>query len=313
MGNLASETAHTWNPEIIQGGGTTKDPSTVTGSTGWGLVQWTPGSKALDVAKAFSITTPIYELSTQLNMVWEQMQPGSAYAPSSHWSLTDFKATTNLADAANYFNSNFEISADTSNARATNAQQELEKYQGGGGAAGGTQSSCSISVDCPSAEGSAKILCAAQKYTGIYYEWAGGHQARDTYLSACPDPSNPPDNQPHGAPIDANGLSGNPSPCAVDCSGLVSMAVDDAFNQKFVWAVADIVADSANWKKITLDQAQPGDVVTRGTEHVEIFVSLNGSTLTTFGSHETGTKTGQVTTTPDKYDGVYHYIGPGGN
>lgn len=208
-----------------------------------------------------------------------------------------------------------------------NAQQLIAKYYDstaavplpvsfngiGTGSPGSISAACGGSVQCASgATGTAAILCAAQKYAGIWYEYGAGHAGRAAYVQGCQDPSNPLDNQAHGK-IGGDGSDGNPSPCAVDCSSLVSMAVDDAFNQSFDWDVASLEADHANWKKIDLSQAQPGDVVTYETEHIEIFVSRNASSgvVTTFGAHYTGTQTGQVDNQPGYFDAAYRYIGPG--
>jgi hypothetical protein len=173
------------------------------------------------------------------------------------------------------------------------------------GAGGGT-------VNCASSTGSQKILCAAERYGGIWYQFGGGHEPVDTYRKQCPDPTKPPNNQPHGA-IGGDGSDGNPSPCAVDCSSLVSLAVDDAFGQKFMWNVADIVSGNPNWKRVSLSQAQPGDVATISSEHVEIFVRYDAKKdkVYTFGAHQTGTQTGGSSAGSGYYDSFWHYVGPG--
>ncbi len=175
--------------------------------------------------------------------------------------------------------------------------------------------------------GTAKILAAARCYTGIYYEWAGGHQGYDNFKKGCPNPLSPPNNQPHGGPIngDPSGLSGNPSPCGLDCSGLVSIAVDDAYNKKYQWIVGvgtpfstsvtgmsgSGLADSY-WKSVPVAQAKPGDIVTQVNEHVEIVVSVSGNTLTTFGAHQTGEKIGEVKSgIGDWSGGAWRWTGPG--
>jgi hypothetical protein len=199
---------------------------------------------------------------------------------------------------------------------------------------------CTSSTKCQNgATGDALILCAALKYNGIYYEYGGGHGGRAAFVAACPDPSHPPaypPNVPYGSklnpPISVPN-DGNPNACATDCSGLVSMAVDDAFDQQYDWVVSDIVSNGnlpagstgKVWAKVSsYAQAQPGDVVTRhvvnpdGTvdDHVEIFVSYNASSdiVTTFGSHTTGKTTGTAPPTSGTYynTGIYHYIGPQG-
>ncbi len=169
------------------------------------------------------------------------------------------------------------------------------------------------SPDCLSASGTAKILCEAKKYEGIFYRWGGGHQGYDAFIAGCPDPSSPPNNQSSGAAADPTngGVSGNPSPCATDCSGLVSIALDTAFNKKFMWTVSSLQSDGGNWKSISKSEIQPGDVLTKGSYHVEIVDHYGGNGgVTTFGSHETGTKTGYVTTNLGDWSGAYRYIGP---
>jgi hypothetical protein len=152
--------------------------------------------------------------------------------------------------------------------------------------------------DCTNAVGDAKILCAAEAYSGIYYEYGGAHvEGYEAFAGNCPDPSNPIDNKPHGGPINGDpGLdSGNPGPCGLDCSSLVSVAVDSAFGLDYMWAVLNgvMVGDgSGSWKSIDISQATPGDIVTiAGNDpHVEIVMSVDAAnnTVQTFGAHETG-------------------------
>ena len=178
---------------------------------------------------------------------------------------------------------------------------------------GGSPCAGNQSPDCLSAEGNAKIVCEAKKYEGIFYRWGGGHQGYDAFTAGCPDPSSPPNNHSSGSPSDPTngGVSGNPSPCATDCSGLVSIAVDTAFNKRFVWTVSSLQSDGANWKSISKADIEPGDVLTKGDYHVEIVDHYGGNGgVTTFGSHETGTKTGYITTNIGDWSGAYRYIGP---
>jgi hypothetical protein len=72
VGNLMTES--TMDPTIIQSGGNTDDPSSLTLNTqGWGIAQWTPGDKVLEEAQQYRVTTPIYELATQLTIVWDEL------------------------------------------------------------------------------------------------------------------------------------------------------------------------------------------------------------------------------------------------
>lgn len=72
VGNLMRE-SHL-DPTIAQTGGDTKDPSQFTHKLeGWGIAQWDPGAKIIGIAKSLNVSGPIYELSTQLDIVWNEM------------------------------------------------------------------------------------------------------------------------------------------------------------------------------------------------------------------------------------------------
>lgn len=282
-------------------------------STNWSTLGTTPTQAVVNQlmdpeyeAEAFFGTEPGTNapsaLSKGLHRVkgWETMAPGvaaqkvqvSAFPDAyNKWQNTAQQLSDKLFDSSPAIPLPVAFSAPSAEAAATN-------------------NACNVPTDynCTAPSASAKILCEAQKYKGIWYQLDGGHQGYDAYKRGCPDPTHPANNQASGSGGPNNG---NPSPCAVDCSSLVSLAVDDAFGQKFNWVVADIVGDRAHWQKIDLSKAQPGDVVTVDTEHVEIFVSLSGKTIHTFGAHHTGTQTGQTQASSDYYNGVYHYIGPG--
>jgi hypothetical protein len=169
------------------------------------------------------------------------------------------------------------------------------------------ESGCgTVSTSCAVSTGNAVILCEAEQYKGIYYVLGGGHDYA-SFETECP------------ASVLATAASGStadvPGPCATDCSGLVTVAVDSAFGQNFSWDVAGIENDKANWQKLpNITSVQPGDVVTEGSDtHVEIVESYNSSTntLTTFGSHAPGQTTGPDTSVPSYWTGgAYKYIGP---
>jgi LysM repeat protein len=169
-------------------------------------------------------------------------------------------------------------------------------------------------TDCDNPQGDTEILCAAEDNNGIYYEYGGGHESLQQYEANCPDPSNPADNQATGGPSLDGGQSGNPSPCATDCSALVELATARAFNVNIGQGdVAGIEDDSTDWEPVSVSATlQPGDIVVVGTDHVEIVDHFDPitQTLYTFGSHYTGIATG-VTTSPLSYwTGAYQYIGP---
>lgn len=313
-GNFGQESG--WNPDDIGGY----------------LAQWGGSRLTALAALAQKEGKPITDLGAQLDFVWQELN--SDYSNV----LANLKKATTLEDAVNQFMgpnnlSGQPISVSDPSQRSGGyedpgipaganrlqfAQQALQKYGGITSTSGGAGASCTAStgsLDCTSATGDAKILCEAKKYAGIYYEYAGGHQGLKAFLAGCPDPSNPPNNQPNGGPVngDPAGLSGNPSPCATDCSGLVSIALDEAFNQDYMWIVSGAAmqgAGATNWKKISINQTQAGDIVTMD-EHVEIVDHVSGSNIVTFGSHETGTKTGDVTQPMSAWVAAYHWTGAG--
>ena len=183
-----------------------------------------------------------------------------------------------------------------------------------------SSSNCSTgSTSCISSQstisGNAAILCEAEKYEGIYYQSGGGHGYL-AFRAACPEGS-------ITAAI-ASSSAGDPGPCATDCSGLVSVAVDAVFNQSFSWIVSETdgtmttgVSPSSDWQSIPLSQVQAGDIVTHydGQDgHVEIVDHINGNTLYTIGSKEDNVQTGTDTSliSGGYWDGGgWRYIGPG--
>ena len=162
------------------------------------------------------------------------------------------------------------------------------------------------------------VICAAEQYAGIYYEYGGGHQGYSTFKQGCPDPSKPQNNQPFGGPSNSGGLSGNPSPCGLDCSALVSVAVDDAFGGSYMWSVSSsgVMQDggSGNWQSISIAQALPGDIVTQqdGTGHVEIVDHVSGNTIYTFGERSTGSVASRISQPLSGWTGgAYRWTVPG--
>lgn len=203
----------------------------------------------------------------------------------------------------------------------------LKQWEANGGmatisVAGGTGADCAGtgnntagSVDCTAATGRGKIICEAKRWNGVYYLWGGGHGITyENFKKKCPDPTNPPNNKAHGAGADPtnNGQSGNPSPCAVDCSGLVHMAVAAAFGKEEDTVVAGYY-NSGNWKKISLSEVQPGDIAVVGTVHVEIVESYTAgaSRIKTFGAHRTGQADSTIDVQTSNYTGYFRYVGPG--
>jgi hypothetical protein len=221
------------------------------------------------------------------------------------------------------------------NHSSTYAQSVMNIYHylegKGSSTVSGTGSGCpsSISVNCnlktaggkkSKVTGDAAILCIAEEYKGINYLYGGAHAGYAAFRQQCPL-----DAVAHAA---RTSTAYNPGPCATDCSGLVYVALDQAFHLDYSGIVANsdgiMTAATQDWKSIPFSQAQPGDIVTSddgdGTPgvlpgqdgHVEIVVKIKDGTVYTFGSHYTGTKTGFVSGPESGWNtGAWHWIGPG--
>ncbi|HSX46309.1 MAG TPA: phage tail tip lysozyme [Candidatus Saccharimonadia bacterium] len=315
VANLYNESG--WDP-LIAG----PNPSAV---SVWGVAQWTGSSLSggyIPDKTRNHITGPDGDLLTQLQVLWAEMNGKSSTWPNNM--VPGLEKITDPGQAAIYFRDNFErcnTGVSSCADRASVGQQMFQRFAHGSnsasGGASGSSSCGSGGASCvgTQATGNAKILCEAEQFNGIYYEWSGGHQGIAAFKHGCPNPANPPNNQPHGGPVngDPGGLSGNPSPCATDCSGLVSISVDLAFGVTAGWTVASLEGDSANWQQIPIKSAQAGDVVVIGADHVEIVDHYDPKTgqMHTFGSHSTGTKTGAISSPLSNWTGAYRYIGKG--
>lgn len=77
MGNIQQESD--FDPTIIQGGGNSNNPSAA-GGGGWGLVQWTPGSKVLLDKAGAKATGNIYDIQTELQIAWWEAQGNGQWA-----------------------------------------------------------------------------------------------------------------------------------------------------------------------------------------------------------------------------------------
>lgn len=287
----------------IEGGGNTKDPASA-GHTGWGLAQWY-GDDVEGEAKDNNITGPIYELLTQLNLVLAQMKG------TSPTGIKDtFDAMKNMTDpvqAATYFTPNFEGGTDPGGVRESNATSIYGEYNGTGGGSTATSSgdessggcgSSNLSPDCQTAAGDAKILCAAQQYDTVSYSesTAGNHLpgGNPAWLKTCP--------------------TIGPS-CYLDCSGLVNIAVYDAFGYDLMENTYAEASDTQNWQHIQMSQIQPGDLIQPNPGHVEIIDHVTSDKIFTFGAHSSSyPQPDQVGPTSYPKDSSYvylHWIGQG--
>ncbi len=309
MGNLQQEA--NFNPTAVEGNTkhpelprTSTDPTNLpivdgwppnggTRQPGWGIAQWTPSAKVIAKASENNITGDITQLATQLQLVWAEM---NGVSPTGAKKMIDgFKNTTTLEQATAYFDTNYEA-AGVVGPRLALAQASLARYQSTGSSS--TSTSCGyLPPNCTSASGVAKILCDAKAYDPVSYMEAvsAGHQGGAAWHATCPT-------------INAS--------CYLDCSGLVNIAVYDAFGVDLKENVLGMYNDTKNWQHVSFNQVVPGDLVLpTGTSHVEIVDHVQGNTIYTFGSHTSSLpQPDQVGTTSMQYQSSFtflHYIGSG--
>lgn len=176
LGNMAIESG--FDPENVQNGTSeaekygerTKNPAPLM-SAGWGLIQWTPGSKIIPAAKAAKLSDrPIHELATQLDLVWAHLHNDPPITKGS-FSVPEYKKINDIEKAVNYFEDKIE-GAGTPNYvdRYTAARLALETY-GGSGSTSPASSATSSTIDsCDSVGDGATAGNAVQ--TAINYAWS---------------------------------------------------------------------------------------------------------------------------------------------
>lgn len=126
VGNMLAESSV--DPTKIQGGKHSQNPADA-GSGGWGIIQWTPGSKVIGIAQNAGITTPIYELSTQLEIVWWHM--GNVSPTGVRNMLAKYRTITDVDVAAVTYEEQMEgASVKVLEKRKALARQVLLKYGG---------------------------------------------------------------------------------------------------------------------------------------------------------------------------------------
>ncbi len=305
MGNMKQES--NFNPVVMEIGGESQNPYDA-GSKGWGIIQWSgnngprsTGDKVTSLYKDSGLSGPIYELSTQLELVWGHMHNNPPIT-TGDFRMVDFQKITNPREAAAYFRLHIEGGTDLG-ARATYAEDILGRLGGStpgnpsisdcAGAGGGGSFS---SPDCQTAVGVAKILCEALKYDPVSYEEStrGGHQGAAAWHETCPS-------------IGAE--------CYLDCSGLINIALFDAFGVDLNENTDSERADTTNWQSIQFSQLQPGDLIQPNSGHVEIVDHVEGNTIYTFGAHTSHRpqpeQVGPGTFTNEPGNLYLHYTGSG--
>ena len=102
IGNMHHESGGYTNQ--LQGSPPGKGPSTPAGvSNGWGLVQWTPGSKFLTLQKQAGVSGSPVDLQTQLDVLWWQLSAGDEKV-----ALSSLKQTSDVSSATKSFLDKYE-------------------------------------------------------------------------------------------------------------------------------------------------------------------------------------------------------------
>ena len=146
-------------------------------------------------------------------------------------------------------------------------------------------------------EGAAFIV-RARKWQGLGYANSGGYGGdgglvhADGYATFVKDCEGVSDGgTPHIVAATKDNDYATDTECATDCSGFVSMVVDDVLHTNYVWIAGDQVltgTGASNWKAISASDAEPGDIAV-SDDHTEFVDAGTGSGLTSFGEHESGT------------------------
>ena len=160
LGNIANETGSTYDPTIVEGGGHSRTQPKTGGADGWGIVQWTyPYQTVSELYNQYkgkyNISGHLYELKTQLDIVWAQMNETSPTGVSNM--VKGLKGINDTTQAATYFSDNFEGGVPGS--RITDAIDVYGRYKGkgpdaattgdttGSGAGGTTNTATSDTLD----------------------------------------------------------------------------------------------------------------------------------------------------------------------
>ena len=317
MGNIQQESS--FDPEAVQNGGNSKTPTTQA-SLGWGMAMWTPSvngpNPVLGDAATYHITTPIYTLATQLNIIWAQMNGTSPTGATDM--LAGLKAINDPTGAqqAVYFEATFEegtiaySGGGQASQRETYAAQFLSLYGKTSSTSSSTSSvssssSCSsgtISSSCSTPSSSSNnitnlrqnIVCLAKgqlalwksqpnynaPYPGFTYAATGFLKytaSGNTYEEWCADFASWIYNQA-GHPF-TGGISGWDLP---GVSGIETLAQQGT---GFSWHPAG-----------SGYIPQPGDLAIYSTPsnpdfHVNIFISSSGGISTYIGGDQGGNNT----------------------
>jgi len=152
-GNLQSESAGTFDPSIVEGGGKS---DTIPATGGYGLAQWTSAGRKQNLQDfATQEGLPVNSMKLQLDFIWHELT--TSYKDST---LTPLKASTTVDDASNIILAHYETSQDyldnglngrDGNARRHNSEVILASY---GASTGSTDTSSDTAVSTTTGCGS---------------------------------------------------------------------------------------------------------------------------------------------------------------
>lgn len=130
LGNLAWESGI--NPVNIQDpAGESQNPADA-GSAGWGLMQWTPGGKIINLMQQAGIRTPVYQLDSQLELVWWHMENTSPTGVANF--IIGYRQQTTIEGAVRDFEERMEgAGIPAIERRIPLAQDYFNRFTGGGG------------------------------------------------------------------------------------------------------------------------------------------------------------------------------------
>jgi hypothetical protein len=239
-GNIMDESRHTIDPTAMEKGGDSNNPLDA-GSGGWGIVQWTPGSKALDVYGNYTqpghgvvqVSGDISTLAAQLDMVWDEMND---VAPTGVKDMVDnLKKQTTIETAVIEFQTEFESGVPGDRLKDAQEVQGKDYYASASASLNPTTGTSSSST-CGSAVGSNgnSPTCNGTVLPGGKGDFKTNTTVKypgvDTMIArACELSTNPP-----GDPLHAQWLKLGPGgPCSV--AGVCNMGWC-LYTTAFLWS-----------------------------------------------------------------------------
>jgi len=182
VGNMIAESGV--NPKRVQGTSTPDgDKDSPPGGGGYGLVQWTPGTKILDDAKAKGQSPG--DLNFQMGLLLDQLNGGSKIPEKA--AGDDIKKQTTVDGAAKSFMLKYERPADKSearqNERARLAEGVFQRY------AATTAGSSSSTGTCSTGEGTGTVIDGFVVYDQLDERWANSPYGTSTVAKSGCGPS----------------------------------------------------------------------------------------------------------------------------